>query len=292
MIRLIVGCGYLGRRVADRWLAGGDQVHVLTRSDYRAERLAGQGLLPVVGDVTSRASLNGFPRVDTLLWAVGHDRQAGPSIEEVYVEGLRNALSALDNDTRRLIYISSTGVYGQRDGGWVDERSPTEPIRRGGRACRAAEQVLLQSSWADRTVILRLAGIYGPGRLPRLRQLRAGQPLDSDPDAVINLIHVEDAAEAVVCAAQRVLQLPATFLIGDGHPVPRRDFYETLAQLAHTEPPRFTTPGAAASDRSRSGSHKRVRNDRMIAELGVSLRYRSYREGLAAVAGSGEFRPG
>ena len=108
----------------------------------------------------------------------------------------------------RVIYISSTGVYGQTDGTWVDESTECRPTRAGGQACLAAEQLLLQSAWAARTLILRLAGIYGPQRLPRLRQLQSGESLDTAPLGLLNLIHVDDAAQVVRQVADQALSLP------------------------------------------------------------------------------------
>lgn len=283
MKRMIVGCGFLGMRVAQRWIAARDEVHVLTRSHLRAERLAARGLLPIVGDVSQRASLPRFPQVDTLFWAVGHDRESGRPIEAIYVDGLQNVLTQLDANTGRIIYTSSTGVYGQRDGSWVDESSPCHPQRAGGKACLAAEQLLLGSAWSDRTAICRLAGIYGPGRLPRLGQLQAGQPLGTDPEAVINLIHVEDAAAAIVRVAHLPLRLPRTYLIADGHPVTRRSFYSEMARLMNAPPPVFE-PGMENRERRRAAGHKQVANQRMLEELGVTPDYPSYREGLIAIA--------
>ena len=101
--------------------------------------------------------------------------QAGNSIEEVYAGGVRNVLAALPHDTGRFIYISTTGVYGPADGDWVDEETPPDPRRDGGRASLAAEQVLAAHPLGQRGVILRLAGIYGPGRVPFLDKLAGGR---------------------------------------------------------------------------------------------------------------------
>lgn len=284
MARLVVGCGYLGSRVAQRWASSGDETFVLTRSPARAHQLAQLGLQPLVGDVTEPGSLPALPEVDTLLWSVGHDRQASQSIHEVYVDGLRNLLEVLPGLTHRIIYISSTGVYGECDGSWVDESSPCRPQRAGGAACWAAEQLLLNSPWASRTVVLRLAGIYGPRRLPRLKQLQAGEPLATAPAGLLNLIHVDDAAQAVMRAAAAQLHLPRCYLIADGNPVPRHAFYKELARLFQTPEPVFGTISDERGERRGSRGHKRVANTRMLAELGVVLAYPSYRAGLATLA--------
>jgi nucleoside-diphosphate-sugar epimerase len=283
MRRLIAGCGYLGSRVARLWRIDGDEVHVLTRSASRARHFQQQGLCPWVGDVTRPETLPRLPSVDTLLWSVGFDRDTSQAIHDVYVDGLRHVLGTLPHEVGRLIYISSTGVYGQADGTWVNEATECRPQRAGGRACLAAEQLLLQSELADRTVILRLAGIYGPRRLPRLRQLRSGQPLDTTPQGLLNLIHVEDAAQVVQRVGDRELRLPRVFLVADGQPVLRAVFYEEVARLWGTPPAVFGADQRDGSAGDRAGGHKRVSSDRMRAELGITLRYPSYREGLAAL---------
>jgi nucleoside-diphosphate-sugar epimerase len=223
------------------------------------------------------------------LWSVGYERETGQAIHTVYVDGLRNLLGILPDSVGRVIYISSTGVYAQTDGTWVNEATECRPTRAGGQACLAAEQLLLQSTWAARTLILRLAGIYGPQRLPRLRQLQSGQSLDTDPLGLLNLIHVDDAAQVVRQVTDQALPLPRVFLVADGHPVLRGTFYTEVARLWGTPAANFGTapgdvpPGDAAAS-SRSGSHKRVSSERMQAELGIRLQYPSYREGLAAIA--------
>ncbi len=283
MRRLIAGCGYLGLRVAQDWINVGDRVYGLTRSPARAGHFRELGLEPLVGDVADLGTLPDLPEVDTLLWCVGFDR-SGPEMQAVYVDGLRNLLSRLPPSVSRVIYISSTGVYGQVDGGWVDESTECHPSRAGGRACLAAEQLLGHSPWASRSVILRLAGIYGPGRLPRLQALRAGEPLESDPDGWLNLIHVEDAAAIVGLVAERALALPRVYAVADGHPVVRREFYAEVARLWRTPPAVFRAAedGPHREDRH-GGGHKRVSTSRLQQELTPQLRYPTYRHGLTAM---------
>jgi nucleoside-diphosphate-sugar epimerase len=222
-----------------------------------------------------------LPPVDTLLCSVGWDRSSGQTIQQVYVEGLRNVLARLPAQVGRLLYVSSTGVYGQDDGQWVDEQTPCQPRRAGGWACLQAEQLLLASRWAERSVILRLAGIYGPGRLPRQRDLLEGRPLPADPTGTLNLIHVDDAVRAIDRAgALESFDLPRVYLISDGHPVRRGDFYDELARLLKLPPPSFA---AGSSSRGRVNAHKRVSNQRMVRELGIEPVYATYRQGLAAI---------
>lgn len=286
MANLIVGCGYLGLRVAQQWLAAGDEVYAVTRSSQRAGQLQQLGLWPLVADVLGDEieSLADLPPMDTVLYAVGYDRAAGRSIEQVYVEGLRNTLNALPSETGRIIYISSTGVYGDNDGEWVDEEAPCHPQRPGGKACLEAEQLLMGHCLGAKAVVLRMAGIYGPGRIPRVEQIRAGETIPAPASGFLNLIHVDDAAR-VVLAAERRAKPPRTYVISDGHPCPRRDYFIELARLLNAPAPRFEEPTPDMPVAQRASADKRVRNARMVAELAVELAFPTYREGLAEVLG-------
>src|SRR5439155_10903198 len=127
---LIVGCGYPGRRAAARWVAAGRRVAALTRRN--AATPSNLGLTPFVGDVLDPANLRGLPPARTVLYAVGTDRTAGRSMREVYVGGLGHVLDVLP-PPERFLYVSSTGVYGQTGGEWIDETAPTAPAEEAGR---------------------------------------------------------------------------------------------------------------------------------------------------------------
>jgi nucleoside-diphosphate-sugar epimerase len=273
MAKLVIGCGYLGRRVAALWLARGHTVRALTRG--RADELRGLGIEPVVGDVREPLDLLAPETADTVLYAVAPDRRGGESAEDVWLGGLGNLLLAIrDWPVRpRLIFVSSTGVYGQSGGEEVDEASRTEPADELGRVVLAAER-LLRERWPEATV-LRFAGIYGPGRLIRSQSLLKGEPIPADPDGWLNLIHVEDGAAAVVAADERA-RPGETYNVADGAPVRRRDFYARLAELLCAPAPRFVPPAGP------DWVNRRVSNRKMLAELGVALRSPTYEEGLRA----------
>lgn len=280
MARLVFGCGYLGLRVAARWLADGTPVYAVTRSKERAQVLRRVGLQSIVADVTRPETLVGLPAANTVLFAVGFDRSSDDTIQQVYVEGLRAVLSALRSPVERFIYISSTGVHGQCDGSWVDESSTCEPVRDGGKAHLQAERLLAEHPIGAQGIVLRLAGIYGPERVPRRRDLERGGPLPV-ADGFLNLIHVDDAAE-VVLAAEKQAATPNTFVIADGHPVKRRDYYLELARLLDLGRLEFSEPVAGTVADRRLGS-KRIRTTRLMSELSLRLRYPTYREGLRAI---------
>ena len=253
----------------------------MTRSPQRANSIAEAGFSPVIADITDPASLANLPDVSTVLLSVGYDRNSGKPLRDVFVGGIANVLDALPGTVSRLIYISSTGVYGQDNGEWVDENSACQPRRDGGRACLDAERIIAQHALGRRATILRLAGIYGPGRIPRRSQIEKGEPIASPSQGYLNLIHVDDAAAIVLAAG--TLDPPHRFVVSDGTPVPRVDYYREVASRLQSPPPVFTAPDPAAHATERAGTDKRVDNRRMLAALQVTLRYPSYREGLAAI---------
>lgn len=274
---LVFGCGYLGLRVARRWRDAGHQVTAVTRSVNKAAQLQSEGLHTCLADLLQAGALADLPPADWVLYAVGYDRDSRQGRREVYVEGLRSALGALPQLPEKLLYVSSTGVYAQNDGSWVDEHSPTQPRREGGQAALEAEQLLESHPMGQRAVILRMAGLYGPGRTPRAESLRRGEPIPADPDTFLNLLHVDDAASAVIEAAERA-QPPARYVVADGSPTTRREYYEFLANLLGAPPPTFSAP---AEGRGSGETNKRVDARRFRREFGWTPRYASFREGLA-----------
>lgn len=288
MAKLIVGCGYVGRRLAQTWRARGIDVWVTTRSQQHAEELAADGLRPIVMDVT-QAEGDMLPAVDTLVFAVGYDRRAGHSIDDVYVQGLRHTLERCSEPAGRVIYLSSTGVYGQTAGEWVDERSPCVPLREGGKACLAAERWLMSDSrWQGRAILLRLAGIYGPGRIPHGTRLQRGEPIPVAADGFLNLVHVDDIVQ-VICRADEQLDSSELLCVSDGHPVQRADFYRYLAELLTCDEPQFTAPDVGSTQAERARASKKIRNDRLVDRLAPEWIYPSYQEGLQAIIRHGEW---
>lgn len=274
--KLIIGCGYLGERVARAWVASGAEVAVLTRSQEHAAGFRKFGLSPVIGDILEPASLAGLPPADTVLYAVGFDRSASHTRREVYVDGLRNVLEALAGRVDRFIYISSTSVYGQNGGETIDEESECRPTRENGQICLEAERTLKEL--LPSANILRLAGIYGPGRLLRREaELKSATPISGNPEAFLNLIHVEDA-KAAVLACEAKAKPGATYLVADDRPVRRREYYTRLAELFGAPPPTF----AEAADPT-ANLNKRCNNRKLGEELGLRLQYTTVEEGLPSV---------
>ena len=280
---LIVGCGYLGRRVARRLLDRGERVAALTRSEARAAELAALGIVPLIGDVCDPLACK-FPAAERVVYAVAPDSAAGVPMRAVAVEGLHNTLRRLGERTDRIVFASSTSVYGGSGGGWVDEETPPNPRTESGRACLDGEHELLAAEEGLDTffsLILRFAGLYGPGRIIGRAKVERGEPIACDPGKFLNLIHVDDAASAVVAALDRA-DRGRTYLVADDRPVERREYYGLVAELLGLPDPRFVPPAPDSPGASREESDKRASNRRMRAELGIDLAYPDIATGLPA----------
>lgn len=277
---LIFGAGYVGGRVA-QWVREryrNEPVYPVTRSPKTASRWASEGFLPVVADWTDSRTLQALPRCTRVLVAVAHDPKSGKSREDSQVGGLRRLLAHVDPESD-LVYLSTTGVYHQTDGGWVDETSPARPIGAGGKAHLRAEECLARQRPNGRWVILRLAGIYGPNRVPRVNDIRAGRPLDGPQLGYLNLIHRDDATAAILAAWERPDRKHRVYLVSDDRPVPRRQFYEEIARRLGRPAPTFLAD-APTHLSARSHSNKRVWNRRLRRELLPRLLYPDYLAGL------------
>ncbi len=272
MERFIIGCGYLGQYVAREWLARGYSVAGLTRA--RADVLSAAGVTPILGDVLEPAQWVQQIRPRVIVYAVGWDRNSGYSFRDLHLNGVRRVLESCPSP-EKFIYISSTSVHGQTDGSWIDETSATEPLEENGKSILEAEQAV--RAYVPSSIILRFAGIYGPTRMIRQSAIIAGQPLLLDPEKCINLIHVEDGARAVL-AAEDLAQPGSTFLVADGHPVARGDFYRHMAQLLGAPEVRFQPVPSSGADHA----NRKISNRKLLSELNLRLRYPDYRSGLTA----------
>ncbi|MFO0960486.1 MAG: NAD-dependent epimerase/dehydratase family protein [Isosphaeraceae bacterium] len=261
---LILGCGYLGRRVGRLCRSRGIRAYGTTRSAEKAEQIARWGIEPIVCDLLDPDAPAKWPAVDRVLFCMGHGKEGRPD----HRIGLENSLRAARE--ARWVYASSTGVYGQQGGEWIDEDSPAEPKTASGRACLEAEAAVRNSGRP--AAIVRFAGLYGPGRVIRRASLERGEPIPGDPTHHLNLIHIDDAAGAVVAAFDRPDGDLA--IAADDMPVTRLEYYEGAAELLGAAPPRFSGAG------ERDASNKRASNRRLRQEWGVPLAYPTIRTGL------------
>ncbi len=292
MSTLIVGCGYLGECVGSELVRRGERVFGTVRSARRASEITDLKINPLVADVLRPETLQLAPATERVLFCVGFDRAGGADMRTVYVEGLRNLLERLPTPAPRLVYVSSTSVYGQSGGEWVDEDSPAQPIQQSGRVCLEAEQAA--SQWAQGTgaslVVLRLSGLYGPSRVIRRALLERGEPIPADPSGYLNLVHIDDAARAAIAAIDAPGPDPL-YLVSDDRPVQRHEYYELAARLLDAPPPRYLPSADAREGAIHDAANRRIANRRMRVGLGVNLLYPDIWKGLPAALGSGGVRP-
>ena len=285
---LIAGCGYVGHRVAQNWIAAGIETFACTRAAAKAKQLAAEGIRPILMDLSSPENWPELPAIDVLLWSVGFDRSAGADRTKVWIDGLRELLGRIQFRTEhgRVIYTSSTGVYGDSGGDEVDEETVACPDSEGGKACLAAEQIVREfaATTGHTATVLRLAGIYGPDRLlRRIADLHNGTPITSPPDDWLNLIHVDDIVRTVDAVANysESSTIPIMNVVA-ANSVTRRTYYTTLAELASAPAPVFEASSSPESTKARSGrgSGNRRVISRVRSTLGVQFFFDDVRSGL------------
>jgi nucleoside-diphosphate-sugar epimerase len=281
---VIVGCGYVGRRVAAAYLERGASVLGIVASKRSADALAASQIPAVPRDLASD-ELGDLPFADVRLFHF-----APPPARGLEDQCTRRLVSAFERagQPARLVYISTTGVYGDCQGAWVDESWPPQPAADRARRRWDAEQTLRQ--WARATggqlVILRVPGIYGPDRLP-LERLRRRLPMVREADAPYsNRIHVEDLVAACV-AAMEGSNATGIYNVSDGHPTTMTDYFQRVADAAGLPRPPLISLQEADGQLSTGmlsymQESRRLTNRRLVEELGVSLRYPTLDEGLKA----------
>ena len=256
-------------------------VYGTTRTAERGRELEPLGIIPVIANVLKPDSFPTFPTVDRVFHCVGFDRSAGIPLRVVYLDGLRNVLQALKDRTPRIVSASSTSVYAQDKGEWVDEESPAEPTSESGKACLDAERTLaeIRSESGIEYAVIRYSGLYGPGRIIRRSDLERGAPIAGDPLKFLNLVHIQDAAMAAIAVLDSGTS-GRIYLASDDRPVPRQSYYRLAASLLQAPPPNFMAPQPGHAIREEP--NKRISNRRIKEELGFQPAYPSIVEGLPA----------
>ena len=310
-----MGCGYLGRAVARRLLERGQRVHGTVRQRSDAEALRRMGVSPVMLEVTKPLS---FPALAPALQAEALDvyylvppgRSGGvPTPRQVILGGIAHITRQLRQAAvRRGVLVSSTAVYGDTSGGRVDADTTPHPNSERGRLLLEGENLWRQQDeTGDRWGVVRLAGLYGPGRIVGQKAVREGSPLVGDPEALLNLIHVDDAADLLIATmiADRVgetggdtgkgleetgdgeEQRPAAVELGaDGHPVTRMEYYTELAHRLGAPPPRVIEDPwelrqlGLSPERLRQSSSKACDPMPTCRRTGWSPRYATFKQGL------------
>lgn len=281
---LIVGCGDVGRRIAALARARGEPVYCLVRHRESAGNLLESGVNAVAADLDETVPRLAGDWDQSQIFYLAPPPPNGHEDPRV-----RRFLAALPTTGRhRIVYVSTTGVYGDCHGAWVDETCPANPqVDRARRRYDAEQQLLAwRAAGHGDVVILRVAGIYGPGKLP-LERLRGRVPMiGADEAPWTNRIHIDDLVS--VCEAAMAQGVDGeVYNVSDGNPGNMRDYFDRVADrygLPHA--PQITLAEAqgqlSAGLLSYLGESRRLDNRKMLRELGVTLRYPTLEEGLAA----------
>lgn len=281
----IVGCGDIGRRLARLLIDAQTPVVGWVSGAVSAAQVEALGIASRVFDLDTE-SINPGTAPSWIFWF------APPPNRGVTDPRLRHFLNALEQAPKRLIYLSTSAVYGDCGGAWIDEDAPLQPGNDRGRRRLDAEQTA--RAYAQKTgcelVILRVPGIYGPGRMPEQR-LRAGTPILCAEDApYTNRIHADDLAAAALTIAQRGID-GAAYNVADGNPTTMTDYFTRCAAALGLPPPPQISLAVAKRELSASimsflEESKRLRIERLRA-LGWSPRYPDLAAGLAELRRSG-----
>ncbi len=265
---LIAGCGYVGSAAARLFAADNHEVRGWRRDASASKSENGIALSSVDVSDADAVLHHAFP-ADLVVHCASSGGGGAYAYRATYYQGAVNLLRAFPH--ARFLFTSSTSVYAQNDGSRVSETSPALPQRETGRILRETEELVLQRDG----VVLRLGGIYGPGRSALLRAMREGKAAMSDEDHYVNQVHRDDIASAIVLLAlTRDLPTPRIFNVVDNTPALRNEIISWLASHLQTPLP---AGAAAPASHKRGRSNKRVSNARLCA-LGWNPVYPGYRE--------------
>lgn len=280
---VIIGCGDIGKRIAGIMMKGGASVAALTRSAAKAEELRGRGMAVFSGDLDDAASLTDVPLDSSLVYYLAPPPGGGNLDSR-----MRNFCASIKpgNEPRRIVYVSTSGVYGDCGDAVVTEETPPNPLT--ARAKRRLDAETVLAGWGRdhnaEIIILRVTGIYGPGRLP-LNQLAAGQPvLKERLSPPTNRIHAEDLAHVCIAAGEKG-EDGDIFNVSDGQVGTMTQYFNAAADVLGYPRPRQVTLEEAHQVMSPLmlsyiSERRRLDNTKMLRKLGIKLLYPTLEEGL------------
>ena len=281
---LIVGCGYRGKRLAQRLMAEGHNVRGMTRSADRAIGFVTLGIDPVIADVTKPDTLRDIGKgVSAVYHLMGSMNGDDAQLHALHVEGTRNLLDALQGCTlTRYVYESSTAVYGQTAGEWIDEDVPREPTSKMGKLRVQAEDLLMNAckNGGLPLIILRPSSIYRPEGVINKKIREGTYTLTTDPGKMMNHIYINDFVE-IMAKALACGRIGEAYNVTDDTPKTFRQYVDQIATLMSVPPPRaeWQPPAGGCGDLIQA-SNKRCSNEKLKREFNLTLKFPSYREGL------------
>jgi len=282
---LIVGCGFVGLPLGAELVKQGHDVYGVRRSAGAEAELTAVGIKPLVADITNRDDLARLPGpFDSAVNCVSSTQGGVEEYRQVYLDGTRNLIEWLSPaPPKKFVYTSSTSVYGQADGSLIKETSPTAPAGETSKALVETEKLLLAAA-AERkfpAVILRVAGIYGPGRGHLfLKYLKGEAKMTGKGERLINMIHRDDLV-GIIMATLKNGRPGEIYNAVDDEPVAQIHFFRWLSETLGKWMPPFAAE-AEKGDHKRGLTNKRVSNRRLKMELGYQFKYPTFRQGYTA----------
>ncbi|NLY35342.1 MAG: NAD-dependent epimerase/dehydratase family protein [Alcaligenaceae bacterium] len=275
---LIAGCGDLGLRAAHLLLQQGHVVYGLRRNPPKPP-IPAQTTVPQIqwipADLCQPDSMQALPeKISDIVYCPTPSQRTENAYRAIFIQGLDNLLDKLNTTwLQRIVFISSSAVYGEHHGNWVDENTPLLPLGMNGRVLQEAEQQLHALPY--KSIILRLSGLYGLEKLQLLARIRAGQTrVPRHETHFTNRIHIEDAAAAIVHCLH--LHQPAPcYLVSDNTPLPIDELYDWLANAMQVPCPPEGAPPAGIGN-------KRLINT-LLLESGFRLRWPDTKQGYTAL---------
>jgi nucleoside-diphosphate-sugar epimerase len=296
---LIVGCGYVGLPLGAELARQGHEVFGMRRNPAAENELHAAGISPLFADITRLEELKKLPGgYDWIVNCVAAGGDA-ENYRSVYLDGTNTLIEWLaPHPPQKFVYTSSTSVYAQNDGSLVDETSPAQPVAETSRILVETEKVLLRAASGQDAclsgrkfpaVILRVAGIYGPGRGQWFKQFLKGQAkMDGEGSRFLNMIHRDDLVGCILAALRNGCP-GEIYNATDNEPVTQRELFQWLARMLGKDLP----PAAPENGLRRRGvTNKRVSNAKLRAELKYDFQFPDFRAGYTAEIARLGARPG
>lgn len=273
---IVAGCGWLGTEIARALVLRGDDVTGVRRDPARAEGLAVLGVRPLALDLLSPDAEKRLPSADAIIACQAAVGEGEGPYRAAYLQANAVLLcAAARSAARAFVYTGSTGVFGQKDGSDVDESTLPAPASSTAEVLLDAERLVRGSATGTlKTVVVRLSGLYGPGRIGTVERVKSGALALGEGDrGFMNFCHRADAVTFVLAALDRGAP-GAVYHGSDASPPRRREVVEWMSERLGLRAPNREGPTI-------SGPNRRVLSERTRRELGVELRYPSFREGFS-----------
>lgn len=269
---LVVGAGYVGSEIARHFAAKKQKVFGVVRTERSAANLQGENLTPIIADITQPLPHKTIPPAHFVVLCPAPQNHEEKDYRGIYLEGIRNVIEAMKKNPRPflLLYLSSTSVWKERGGEWMDETDLPDADTEKGKIMREAEALVLNSGFPS--IVFRLSGIYGPGR-NRVRAAKNGTWKAEGPDAYVNMIHRDDIVNAIPVLFKSGKE-GEVYLGVDDTPVLRSEFQKWIYTKLNLPEPSAPEAGPVGG--------KRLRNTK-LKDLGVKFQYPSFREGYASL---------